>query len=80
VRFKASIRSLVLSSRIDIVCFQETKMEELSRIALLQILSPQFSNFVFLLSVGASGGILVAWKEGLAPLSNFRIDGHSISV
>jgi hypothetical protein len=53
-------------------------MEELSRIALLQILGPQFSNFVFLPSVGASGGILLAWKEGLAPLSNFRIDGHSI--
>jgi exonuclease III len=77
---QAVVRNLVSSTRSDIVCLQETKIEELSRIVVLQILGPQFSNYVCLPSVGASGGILVAWKDGLGPISNFRIDGHSISV
>jgi exonuclease III len=68
------VRNLVCSSRSDIVCLQETKIEELSRIVVLQILGLQFSNYVCLPSVGASGGILVAWKDGLGPISNFRID------
>jgi exonuclease III len=58
---KASIRNLVASSRIDVVYLQETKMEDISWISVLQTLGSDFSNFVFLLLVGLSGGILIAW-------------------
>jgi hypothetical protein len=46
----------------------------------LQMLRPDFSNFVFLPSVGTSGGILIAWKDGLGSLGNSRIDNFSVSV
>jgi exonuclease III len=77
---QASVRNLVASLRIDVVCLQETKMEVISRVLVLQMLGPDFSNFVFLPSVGASGGILIAWKDSLGSLGNSRIGNFSVSV
>lgn len=49
------------SMKIDMVCLQETKMEKISRRIILSMLGSDFdSNFLFLPSVGASGGILIA--------------------
>jgi hypothetical protein len=44
------------------------------------MLGSQFSEFVFLPSIGASGGILVAWKQLLVCTGWNRIDNHLISV
>ena len=46
-----AVRSLVDSSRCDIVCLQETKMDDVSRFLVLQMLGPRFSNFAVLPSV-----------------------------
>jgi exonuclease III len=54
------VRNLVISSKINVVCLQETKMEDISRINVIQMLGRDFSNFIFLPLVGASGGILLA--------------------
>jgi exonuclease III len=67
---QAVVRSLVASSRNDVVCLQETKIEVFSRISILQLLGPEFSNYVYLPSVGVSGGILVAWRDRLTSLDN----------
>jgi hypothetical protein len=40
-------------------------MEEISRFDMIRLLGPDFSNFIFLPSVGSSGGILVAWRNRL---------------
>jgi exonuclease III len=74
------VRKLVPSSRVDVVCLQETKMEDISRIMVLQMLGPAFGSYKFLPSVGASGGILVAWHDRLGSSGNFRIDAHSVSI
>jgi exonuclease III len=42
------------------VCVQETKLTEVPRRTLLSMLGSDFSNFLVLPSLGASGGILVA--------------------
>ena len=57
-----SVRTLVTSARIDIVCLQETKMAGVSRSTLLSMLGSDFYS-VELPSVGASGGVLVAWRH-----------------
>jgi exonuclease III len=54
------VRSFIDSLGMDIVCLQETKMQEITRIKVLAILGVDFKHFVYLLSLGASGGILVA--------------------
>ncbi|KAL5647183.1 hypothetical protein ACJX0J_041538, partial [Zea mays] len=58
----------------------ETKMVDVSRFLVLRMLGPAFDNFVFLPSVGASGGILVAWKNSIGICASSRVDGHSVSV
>jgi exonuclease III len=77
---QAGVQNLVASLRIDVVCLQATKMEVISHVSVLQMFGPDFSNFVFLPSVGASGGILIALKDGLGSLGNSRIDNFSVSV
>jgi exonuclease III len=70
----------VVTSKIDVVCHQETKMEDVSHFTVIHMLGQDFSNYLFLPSVGASGEILIDYRNRLACLENFRIDSHSISV
>lgn len=44
------------------ICFQETKKEILDLTFIRNVCPPCFDNFEFLPSVGASGGLLIAWK------------------
>ena len=56
-----AVRSLVVSTKIDIVCLQETKMVAISREIILSMLGSDFdNNYICLPFVGASGGILIA--------------------
>ena len=57
---QSSVRSFIDSLGVDIVCLQESKMQEITRIKVITILGVDFKHFVYLLSLGASGGILVA--------------------
>ena len=74
------VHTLVNSSRVDVVCLQETKMAAVSRGTLLSMLGSDFSYFIELPSIGASGGILIAWRHGLGQASASRIDQYSVSV
>jgi len=76
-----AVRELVDSSRIDVVCLQESKMPIVSRHCILSMLGTDFdNNFIFLPSVGASGGILIAWSARLGTVSSSRVDTFSASV
>jgi exonuclease III len=75
-----SVRTLIASSRADIVCLHETKMATVSQRVLLSMLGSDFSRHVELPAVGAGGGILVAWRNSVKAVGNSRIDAHSISV
>jgi exonuclease III len=73
------VRCLVDSVKADVVCLQETKMSVFSRLFVFRLLGSEFQNFVFTPSVGASGGILVAWKNNISSCGS-RIDDHCVSV
>ncbi|KAJ1296014.1 hypothetical protein BS78_01G266700 [Paspalum vaginatum] len=75
-----AVRVLVDSFRADIVCLQETKMSSFSQRNLLSIFGSDFGGFVDLPAVGASGGILVGWRQRIGQPSNFRVDTFSVSV
>jgi exonuclease III len=53
------LRKMVVLSKIDVVCLQETGMEEITRLDLLCLLDPEFDSFIFLPSVGSSGGVFL---------------------
>jgi exonuclease III len=54
------VRTLIHSLRSDIVCLQETKMAVVSPRVMLSMLGSEFSCFLELPVVSASGGILIA--------------------
>jgi len=60
-----AIKARVVESGCDIICFQETKKTSFDRAFLYKILPSQFDDFIFSPSVGASGGLLIAWKSNL---------------
>lgn len=47
---------------------------------ILSLLGSDFPHFIELPSVGASGGILVAWRHSLGPAATVRIDNFCLSV
>ena len=76
-----AVRCIMDSSKIDVVCLQETKMSVITRQDVLSMLGNDFdNNFFFLSSSGASGGILIAWRSRLGVVDSSRIDNHCVSV
>jgi len=76
-----AVRNLVNTAKIDIVCLQETKMTTISRQHILSMLGCDFdSNYFYRPSVGASGGILIAWRGSLGVVQDSRVDNHCVSV
>lgn len=57
-----ALRSKITESKCDIICLQETKRELFDGQYIKNFCPPQFSNFEFLPSVGASGGSIILWK------------------
>jgi exonuclease III len=74
------IRNKIMQANCDVICLQETKKETLHLDFLRKFLPPSFDDFLFVPSVGASGGLLVAWKSSLLSGSLKNISGFSIAV
>jgi exonuclease III len=77
---KNSVCTLVEAARADIVCIQETKIAGMSQQVILSALGLGFTNFCELPAVGASGGILIAWKHHVQTTGNSRIDTNNILI
>lgn len=60
VRKWDSVKNKVLQANCDVVCFQETKKELFDSTFIKNVLPPAFDDFLFVPSIGASWGILVA--------------------
>lgn len=58
-----SIRDKIIESKSEIICLQETKRESFDSNYIKNFCPLDFDAFQFLPSIGASGGILVAWKS-----------------
>jgi len=56
-----SVRDKINESACSIVCLQETKCDHFDIPFLRKFLPRRFDKFDFVPSIGASGGILVAW-------------------
>jgi exonuclease III len=74
------VRMLVQAIRADVVCLQETKMETISQRLVLSTLGPDFCHFLVRPSVGASGGILIAWKQDIGPADSTRVDAYCATI
>jgi hypothetical protein len=64
----------------DIVCLQETKKEAFDAAFIRKICPATFDRFELLPSVGASGGILIAWKSSVFDGQQVFVNEFAISV
>lgn len=74
------VRDTILSSKADIVCLQETKVEAFSAYLLLSACGTEFDKCLTLPANGTCGGILIAWKGAVCQAISSRIDIFSASV
>lgn len=49
----------------DVYCLQESKLESISAAMWREIGGPHLDKFVFLPSIGASGGMIIGWNSVL---------------
>lgn len=75
-----AVRNKVLNVNCDIVYLQETKEESFDQTFIRKILPSSFDDFIFVPSVGASGGLLVAWKSLLFSGLVKIISGFAVAV
>lgn len=73
-----SVKNKIVEAQCDIVCLQETKKDQFDRLFLKKICPPAFDCFDYLPSVGASGGILIAWKGSL--FSAVRVSHNNFAL
>lgn len=73
-------RDRVVDSHCDILCLQETKREIFDDQFLRNICPPSFDKYVYLPSVGASGGSLVAWESNFFQGNLVFQNSYALSV
>lgn len=74
------IRDKIVESRSETVCLQETKRDQFDINYIKNFCPANFDLFEFLPSVGASGGILVAWKSSAFLGQLVFSNGYAISI
>ena len=60
---RLQIKNLIRMWRADIICIQETKVELITRGFVRSLWRCYYVDWVYLGSLGASGGILVMWDR-----------------
>lgn len=75
-----SVRNKIVEAQCDIICLQETKKENFDAPFLRKICPAVFDCFDFLPSVGASGGILVAWKGNTFDAIRLSHNNYSLTL
>ncbi|KAJ3672429.1 hypothetical protein LUZ60_007150 [Juncus effusus] len=78
---RGQVRDNLLAERPDFVCLQETKLKEYTPQIHRSIVGSRLRSYVTLDSLGASGGILMAWNDNLFNLvscSKQREELHEI--
>ena len=74
------VKNKVICVQCDIICFQETKKDSFDSSFLRKIYPPPFDSFDFLPSVGASGGILIAWKSSLFSSNKLSSSSFALTI
>lgn len=74
-----SVREFVVHERVSLLCLQETKMVDVTRELLNDMLGSAF-DYCFLPSVGMAGGILVAWSTDVWTLTDISFQQFSVTT
>ncbi|KAL4638233.1 hypothetical protein ACB092_03G133300 [Castanea dentata] len=73
------VRNLIRMWKADIVCLQETKMELINRGVICSLWGGQHVDWLYLGSVGASGGVLLMWDNRVVEKLEEAVGRFSVS-
>jgi exonuclease III len=76
---RLQVKHLIKSWKADVICLQETKMECMTRSLVMSLWGCHYVDWVFLGSVGASGGILVMWDRRTVEIMEEAVGQYSVS-
>jgi len=76
---RTAVRDIIVLEHVSVVCLQETKVAAFSVTMLNELLGPDF-DYVFLPSVGVSGGVLIGWRRNRWRLSHQSLGTFSVTV
>ncbi|XP_022862145.1 uncharacterized protein LOC111382408 [Olea europaea var. sylvestris] len=77
---RLGVRNLLRKWRADLVCLQETKVEDVSRDIVSSLWGGQHVGYQFLGSSGASGGILIVWDTRVFDMEEVSEGLFSLSI
>jgi exonuclease III len=75
-----AVRDRIVESFCDIVCLQETKREHFDLNYIRLFCPPTFDSYVYLPSVGASGGTIILWKSAFFQGKQIFQNSYATSV
>jgi hypothetical protein len=74
------VRAKIEESECSIVCLQETKCQHFDHRFICKFSPKHFDAFVYLPSVGASGGILVLWNSSVFDGTLLQLEKFGIAI
>jgi exonuclease III len=75
------VKQSISNVRPNIVCLQETKLQQISRSTVRAVLGGEFeNNFLFQPSNGAKGGLLLAARESFYTLQHVKSSMNTITA
>ncbi|KAH7689143.1 Exodeoxyribonuclease III protein [Dioscorea alata] len=74
------VKDVIFFSRSDIICLQETKLQDIHKSTWRSIGGVRLNSFEFLPTQGSAGGIIVAWDRSQAPGTLIHKGTYSISI
>ena len=73
------IKALIKGQKVDVVCLQETKMQEMSKMIVRSLGVGRCLDWKVLNSRGASSGVLVLWDKKVLQLLEAEVGNFSVS-
>lgn len=71
---KKAVKDFVASVKVNLVFFQETKLDVIDSFVVMQCLGSSFDEFAYLLVVETRGGILFAWDSAIISVDQIHLD------
>lgn len=74
-----AVREFVATVRVNLVCFQETKLDIMDQFTIMQCPGPSFDGFAYLLVDGTRGEVLIAWKSSVLEMDAIQFDANFVT-
>jgi exonuclease III len=77
---RITVRNVIRSEKPDIICLQETKLDNFNEVLLRQIVGGRYQDKIHVDAQGTAGGILLSWKKSIFALQSQEVYQNSITV